>query len=105
MDGERLHPESVSVELSGCSKGGRPDRVRRPCTCFSSDRRSDEVPRDYHRGAPHRRGSAPSTWPRPGAEVRPRPAQGVRGGRRAGRLLGDRALPYHPGLLLHQCTT
>ncbi|MFI8949643.1 hypothetical protein ACIGO6_24335 [Streptomyces sp. NPDC053750] len=47
MDGERLHPESVSVELSGCSKEDARTVFEALCTCFSSDRRSDEVPRDY----------------------------------------------------------
>lgn len=52
MDGERLHPESVSVELSGCSKEDARTVFDALCTCFSSDRRSDEVPRDHHAARP-----------------------------------------------------
>ncbi|WP_121750583.1 hypothetical protein [Streptomyces sp. E2N166] len=52
MDGERLHPESVSVELSGCSKEDARTVFDALCTCFSSDRRSDEVPRDHHEVRP-----------------------------------------------------
>ncbi|MDT0611790.1 hypothetical protein [Streptomyces lancefieldiae] len=47
MDRERLHPESVSVELSGCSKEDARTVFEALCTCFSSDRRRDEVPRLY----------------------------------------------------------
>ncbi|MFE0807506.1 hypothetical protein ACFW4M_13280 [Streptomyces sp. NPDC058794] len=52
MDGERLHPESVSVELSGCSKEDARTVFDALCACFSSDRRSDEVPRDCHEVRP-----------------------------------------------------
>ncbi|MDN0199152.1 hypothetical protein [Streptomyces sp. S.PNR 29] len=52
MDGERPHPESVSVEISGCSKDDARivfDTLR---ACYASDRRADDVPRDYHEVRP-----------------------------------------------------
>ncbi|MGW8064263.1 hypothetical protein ACVV2G_18810 [Streptomyces ziwulingensis] len=52
MDGERLHPESVSVELSGCSKEDARTVFDALCACFSSDRRAEEVPRDCHEVRP-----------------------------------------------------
>ncbi|GGM08233.1 hypothetical protein GCM10010129_60180 [Streptomyces fumigatiscleroticus] len=50
--GERGHPETVSVELSGCSKEDARIVFDALCACFSSDRRSGEVPRDYHEVRP-----------------------------------------------------
>ncbi|MEG3628339.1 hypothetical protein [Streptomyces poriticola] len=52
MAGERLHPESVSVELSGCSKEDARvvfDALR---ACYSSDRRAEDVPREFHEVRP-----------------------------------------------------
>ncbi|CAM5688752.1 putative protein OS=Streptomyces tendae OX=1932 GN=GUR47_37265 PE=4 SV=1 [Streptomyces tendae] len=47
MDGERLHPESVSVELSGCSKEDARTVFDTLCACFSSDRHAGDVTREY----------------------------------------------------------
>ncbi|CAL9598067.1 hypothetical protein SUDANB6_05395 [Streptomyces sp. enrichment culture] len=52
MDGERSHPESVSVELSGCSKEDARTVFDALCACFSSDRCADDVPREYHEVRP-----------------------------------------------------
>ncbi|MFK4148649.1 hypothetical protein [Streptomyces sp. NPDC004065] len=52
MDTERAHPESVSVELSGCSKEDARIVFDALCACFSSDRCADDVPRDYHEVRP-----------------------------------------------------
>ncbi|MER6982485.1 hypothetical protein [Streptomyces carpinensis] len=52
MVSEPEHPESVSVELSGCSKEDARivfDALR---ACFLSDRRADDVPRDFHEVRP-----------------------------------------------------
>lgn len=47
MDSERAHPESVSVELSGCTKEDARIVFDALCACFSSDRCAEDVPRDY----------------------------------------------------------
>ncbi|MEV5010569.1 hypothetical protein ACIQFZ_27760 [Streptomyces sp. NPDC093064] len=47
MVSEPVHPESVSVELSGCSKEDARTVFDALCACFSSDRCADDVPRDY----------------------------------------------------------
>ncbi|WP_112468974.1 hypothetical protein [Streptomyces triticisoli] len=52
MDSERAHPESVSVELSGCTKEDARIVFDTLCACFSSDRCADDVPRDYHEVRP-----------------------------------------------------
>ncbi|GGX70809.1 hypothetical protein [Streptomyces anandii] len=52
MDSERGHPESVSVELSGCSKEDARTVFDALCACFSSDRCAEDVPRDYHEVRP-----------------------------------------------------
>ncbi|MFV0137596.1 hypothetical protein ACLGIH_31160 [Streptomyces sp. HMX87] len=52
MDGERLHPESVSVEISGCSKEDARIVFDALCACFSSDRCAEDVPREYHQVRP-----------------------------------------------------
>ncbi|MEU6476864.1 hypothetical protein ABZ858_08200 [Streptomyces sp. NPDC047017] len=52
MDSERAHPESVSVELSGCSKEDARTVFEALCACYSSDRRTQDVPRDYHEVRP-----------------------------------------------------
>ncbi|MEU0602239.1 hypothetical protein ABZ484_29005 [Streptomyces sp. NPDC006393] len=52
MVSEPEHPESVSVELSGCSKEDARIVFDALCACFSSDRRADDVPRDYHEVRP-----------------------------------------------------
>ncbi|MFY1679685.1 MULTISPECIES: hypothetical protein [unclassified Streptomyces] len=52
MDGERLRPESVSVELSGCSKEDARivfDALRARYSC---DRRPEDVPREFHEVRP-----------------------------------------------------
>ncbi|MGW0911605.1 hypothetical protein ACWD1Z_07625 [Streptomyces sp. NPDC002784] len=71
MDTERQHPESVSVELSGCSREDARIVFDALCAHFESDRCSDDVPQDWHE-------SRPTVWlgtfdvsdPRP-AERRP----------------------------------
>ena len=52
MDSERAHPESVSVELSGCSKEDARIVFDALCACFSSDRCADDVPHDCHQVRP-----------------------------------------------------
>ncbi|MBT2414804.1 hypothetical protein J7I94_30380 [Streptomyces sp. ISL-12] len=52
MDAERTHPESVSVELSGCSKEDARTVFDTLCACFTSDRCADDVPRDCHEVRP-----------------------------------------------------
>ncbi|MET7482264.1 hypothetical protein [Streptomyces sp. NPDC005538] len=42
------HPESVSVEISGCSKEDARIVFDTLCACFESDRCADDVPRDHH---------------------------------------------------------
>ncbi|MEU9558551.1 hypothetical protein [Streptomyces fumanus] len=52
MDAERPHPESVSLELSGCSKEDARTVFDALCACYSSDRCADDVPREYHEVRP-----------------------------------------------------
>ncbi|MFF8594140.1 hypothetical protein ACF061_22345 [Streptomyces sp. NPDC015220] len=52
MDSERAHPESVSVELSGCSKEDARIVFDALCACYASDRCAEDVPRDYHEVRP-----------------------------------------------------
>ncbi|WP_461084733.1 hypothetical protein [Streptomyces deserti] len=52
MDSERPHPESVSVEISGCSKDDARIVFDTLCACFSSDRRADDIPQELHRTRP-----------------------------------------------------
>ncbi|MFH9979233.1 hypothetical protein ACH4ND_08270 [Streptomyces sp. NPDC017179] len=52
MASEPEHPESVSVELSGCTKEDARTVFDALCACFSSDRCADDVPRDYHEVRP-----------------------------------------------------
>ncbi|MFQ6146544.1 hypothetical protein [Streptomyces sp. SID10815] len=47
MDSERAHPQSVSVELSGCSKEDARVVFDALCACYDSDRCAGEVPRDF----------------------------------------------------------
>ncbi|WP_320779592.1 hypothetical protein [Streptomyces sp. CRN 30] len=51
-EGERRHPESVSVELSGCSKEDARIVFEALCACYTSDRCRDDVPREYHEVRP-----------------------------------------------------
>ncbi|MEV5439366.1 hypothetical protein AB0K80_25640 [Streptomyces sp. NPDC052682] len=49
MDTERPHhPESVTVEISGCSKHDARAVFDALCACFASDRCADDVPEDLH---------------------------------------------------------
>ncbi|MFF4759252.1 hypothetical protein [Streptomyces sp. NPDC001292] len=52
MASEPEHHESVSVELSGCTKEDARTVFDALCACFSSDRCADDVPRDYHEVRP-----------------------------------------------------
>ncbi|MEU5090468.1 hypothetical protein [Streptomyces sp. NPDC021356] len=52
MESERAHPESVSVELSGCSKEDARIVFDALCGCYSSDRCTDDVPREFHEVRP-----------------------------------------------------
>ncbi|MEW2295227.1 hypothetical protein ABZ719_21385 [Streptomyces sp. NPDC006743] len=52
MESERAHPESVSVELSGCSKEDARTVFDALCACYSSDRCTDDVPRNFHEVRP-----------------------------------------------------
>ncbi|MEV6612401.1 hypothetical protein AB0N31_00580 [Streptomyces sp. NPDC051051] len=44
MDRERSHPESVSLEISDCSKEDARIVFDTLCACFASDRCADDVP-------------------------------------------------------------
>ncbi|GAA3192511.1 MULTISPECIES: hypothetical protein [Streptomyces] len=52
MGSERPHPESVSVEISGCSKDDARIVFDALCACFTSDRCSDDVPQDFSETRP-----------------------------------------------------
>ncbi|MEV0175883.1 hypothetical protein AB0I00_32815 [Streptomyces sp. NPDC050803] len=52
MDSARLHPESVSVEISGCSKEDARVVFDALCACFDSDRCDEDVPKDWHETRP-----------------------------------------------------
>jgi hypothetical protein len=52
MDRERPHEESVSVEISGCSKEDARIVFDALCACFESDRGTDEVPQQLHESRP-----------------------------------------------------
>jgi hypothetical protein len=46
MAGHRPHPESVSVEISGCSKHDARIVFDALCGCFASDRRAEDIPQE-----------------------------------------------------------
>ncbi|MBT3152521.1 hypothetical protein HTV45_16850 [Streptomyces sp. CHD11] len=52
MSNRQPHPESVSVEISGCSKDDARIVFDTLCACFSSDRCSDDVPEEVHETRP-----------------------------------------------------
>lgn len=52
MGSERPHPESVSVEISGCSKQDARIVFDTLCACFASDRCSDDVPEEFSETRP-----------------------------------------------------
>ncbi|KOG43607.1 hypothetical protein [Streptomyces resistomycificus] len=52
MDRERSHEESVSVEISGCSKEDARIVFDTLGTCFESDRGADEAPQQLHETRP-----------------------------------------------------
>lgn len=52
MDRERQHEEPVSVEISGCSKEDARIVFDALCTCFESDRGSEDVPQQLHETRP-----------------------------------------------------
>lgn len=52
MDRERSHEESVSVEISGCSKEDARIVFDTLSACFESDRGPDEVPEQLHETRP-----------------------------------------------------
>jgi hypothetical protein len=52
MVSEPTHPESVSVEISGCSKDDARIVFDTLCACFSSDRCADDVPEELHETRP-----------------------------------------------------
>ncbi|WHM34484.1 hypothetical protein OH540_32365 [Streptomyces sp. BPPL-273] len=53
MDAERLHPESVSVELSGCRKEDARAVFDALCARYaSSDRHTGDATREYHEVRP-----------------------------------------------------
>jgi hypothetical protein len=52
MGSERPHPESVSVEISGCSKDDARIVFDALCACFASDRCSDDVPEEFSETRP-----------------------------------------------------
>ena len=78
MGSERPHPESVSVEISGCSKDDARIVFDALCACFTSDRCSDDVPEEFSE-------TRPTVWlgtfdvaaPREGASPRARLASSV----------------------------
>ncbi|MGV9811606.1 hypothetical protein ACWDTQ_06665 [Streptomyces cellulosae] len=52
MVNEPTHPESVSVEISGCSTDDARIVFDTLCACFSSDRCADDVPEELHETRP-----------------------------------------------------
>ncbi|MFJ1730491.1 hypothetical protein [Streptomyces sp. NPDC088254] len=52
MDRERPHEESVSVEISGCSKEDARVVFDALCACFESDRCAEDVPEQIHESRP-----------------------------------------------------
>ncbi|MEZ7002898.1 hypothetical protein [Streptomyces sp. AD55] len=52
MDTGRTHPESVSVELSGCGAEDARTVFDALCARYASDRRAGETPREYHEVRP-----------------------------------------------------
>ncbi|MDT0396615.1 MULTISPECIES: hypothetical protein [Streptomyces] len=52
MGSERPHPESVSVEISGCSKDDARIVFDTLCACFTSDRCADDVPEEFSETRP-----------------------------------------------------
>ncbi|MBL3664878.1 hypothetical protein JL475_02360 [Streptomyces sp. M2CJ-2] len=52
MGSERAHPESVSVEISGCDKHDARIVFDTLCACYTSDRCSDDVPEKFHETRP-----------------------------------------------------
>ncbi|MER6291421.1 hypothetical protein [Streptomyces althioticus] len=52
MVSEPTHPESVSVEISGCSKDDARIVFDTLSACFSSDRCADDVPEELHETRP-----------------------------------------------------
>ncbi|MFF4547049.1 hypothetical protein [Streptomyces sp. NPDC001435] len=52
MAPERTHDESVSVEISGCSKEDARIVFDALCTCFESDRCAEDVPQQLHETRP-----------------------------------------------------
>ncbi|QHC28110.1 hypothetical protein [Streptomyces sp. HF10] len=49
---DRSHPETVTVEISGCSMDDARLVFEALNTCFASDRGKDEVPRQLHESRP-----------------------------------------------------
>ncbi|MFC9926494.1 hypothetical protein [Streptomyces sp. NPDC127190] len=49
---ERSHPETVTVEISGCSKEDARIVFDALNSCFASDRGADEVPQQLHETRP-----------------------------------------------------
>ncbi|MFI1374244.1 hypothetical protein ACH4UY_19760 [Streptomyces longwoodensis] len=52
MDRERSHEESVSVEISGCSKEDARVVFDALCACFESDRCAEDVPEQLDESRP-----------------------------------------------------
>ncbi|GGX01845.1 hypothetical protein GCM10010297_24380 [Streptomyces malachitofuscus] len=52
MGSRQPHPESVSVEISGCSKDDARIVFDTLCACFASDRCADDVPEEFHETRP-----------------------------------------------------
>ncbi|MET9503471.1 hypothetical protein ABZY42_17330 [Streptomyces sp. NPDC006622] len=52
MDSERPHPESVTLEISDCSKEDARIVFDTLCACFASDRCADDVPEQQHETRP-----------------------------------------------------
>ncbi|MFF7529092.1 hypothetical protein ACIP6Q_38485 [Streptomyces bobili] len=52
MDRERPHPESVTLEISDCSKEDARIVFDTLCACFESDRCAEDVPEQLHATRP-----------------------------------------------------
>lgn len=52
MDRERPHPESVTLEISDCSKEDARIVFDTLCACFESDRSPEDVPQQLHETRP-----------------------------------------------------
>ncbi|MEU9338517.1 hypothetical protein AB0D49_36105 [Streptomyces sp. NPDC048290] len=84
MNAAASHPESVSVEISGCSKEDARVVFDSLCACFASDRCAEDVPQQLHE-------TRPAVWlgTFDVAEARPGAAPGAAPGRLSASVTAD----------------